>query len=70
LNYIKAQNNQNLKDLEKIVVRMTLPNVNFNLYRFQKILVEFSNNDVNNVSGKMYNESLTGEWLITSISYI
>lgn len=70
LNYIKAQNNQNLKDLEKIVVRITLPNVNFNLYRFQKILVEFSNNDTNNIAGKMYNESLTGEQLITTISYI
>jgi hypothetical protein len=41
--YATVQNAQNLGDLQKVSVSLTLPQPNMNLYRFQKVPLVFSN---------------------------
>ena len=79
--YAKYQNVKNLKSLQKIKVRVTLLLNNYNLYRFQKIMIRFYKNaditgdfkPVNQNSTDDYenilNKRLSGEWIITAINY-
>jgi hypothetical protein len=67
--YVKAQNELNLRTLDKLSVRLTMPQFNFNLFRFQKVRIHFSNNADSNVTTPPQNNSMTGQWLITGISY-
>jgi hypothetical protein len=73
---VECQNKINLDFLQKIKMLVTLEQPNWALYRFQKILVELyklqevdadENAPIDN-SNKI-NQKLSGEWLITAISY-
>lgn len=67
-NYADFLNNRNLQELEKITIIATLPNPNFSLYIFQKIYVMFINY-VRDIYNEIYNERLTGNYIITNIKY-
>jgi hypothetical protein len=66
--YSYVQNYRNLVELGKISIEIYMKSPNFNLYRYQKILVTISNQSPNITSGQM-NARLTGEWLIVDITY-
>lgn len=67
-NYADFLNNRNLQELEKLTIIATLPTPNFSLYVFQKITVMFIN-EVRDIYNEIYNERLTGFYLITNIKY-
>lgn len=67
-NYADFLNNRNLQELEKITIIAKLPNLNFSLYVFQKIYVMFINY-VKDEYNEIYNERLTGNYIITNIKY-
>jgi hypothetical protein len=67
-NYADFLNNRNLQELEKLTIVATLPTPNFSLYVFQKIPVMFIN-EVRDIYNEIYNERLTGYYLITNIKY-
>jgi hypothetical protein len=91
--YSLKHNENNLKFLQKVKLKITLNKANFNLYRFQKVKVNFyktsqldendvtiqktepvTQKDVDEKAGviadeEKLNQRLSGEWLITSISY-
>lgn len=62
------QNEENLYDLQKINLVITLPVPNFNIRRFEKIKLLFTNND-NAVKNNKTNIKLNGEWLVTGVTY-
>lgn len=66
--YAKLQNSENLYDLQKIAMQIILPNPNFNIKRFEKIKLTFSNKTVG-ARSSIKNAKLNGEWLCTGISY-
>lgn len=68
--YSEIQNRRNLDNLVKINAELTLPNINYNLYKYQKIRVDIVNVKETVTNDKKLNERLSGEWLITDISYI
>jgi len=70
INYAYAQihNDRNLVDLEKIGLEIEMQTPNFNIYKFQKILVLISNQAPNVQEGHT-NQRLSGEWLIIDIKY-
>jgi hypothetical protein len=70
INYAYAQlhNDRNLFDLEKIGLELTMRIPNFNLYKFQKVLVLISN-QAKGVVDEFYNRRLSGEWLIIDIKF-
>jgi hypothetical protein len=55
--------------MDKIKMILTMKTPNYNLYRFQKIFVYLSN-QVNSMSSPLVNPRLTGEWLISDITYM
>lgn len=66
--WAKLQNEENIYDLQKIFMRITLPKPNFNLKRFEKINLFFVNRN-ENIQGQKKNFKLNGEWLVTGITY-
>jgi hypothetical protein len=68
-NYAIPQNRQNLDDLTKISCKITLPNCNYNLYLFQKILVAFTDTKPSPVNDQKFLKRFTGDWLITNIDF-
>lgn len=66
--WAKMQNSENLNDLQKICMQITLPQPNFNIKRFEKINLQFINK-TNNPAQNAVNFKLNGEWLCTGISY-
>jgi hypothetical protein len=75
LTYAKSQNSYNHDAINKLSCTLTLPNPNFNLYRYQKITVNFSDSNStpsaenSTESSTYFNKSLSGEWLIIGISF-
>jgi len=90
--YAVKHNENNLKFLQKVKLKITINKANFNLYRFQKLKVDFyktnqfdnkdlskqaipaSQKDIDKNAGKItdedkLNQRLSGDWLITAISY-
>jgi len=67
--YAPIQNQINYAEMDKIKMILTMKTPNYNLYRFQKIFVYLSN-QVNSMSSPLVNPRLTGEWLISDISYV
>jgi len=68
--YAVTQNERNLTDMEKLVMNISLPNTNFNLYKYQKLYVNVINmvispSDTNRI---IYREN--GDWFLVNISYI
>lgn len=68
-NYSYVHNSQNIEDLQKIAIKLTLPNPNYNLYRFQKVVVLITNNGATPTS-KLKNERISGDWFIIEIKFI
>lgn len=68
-NYIYAyeQNLRNYKSMMNVTMDIQLPNINYNLYRFQKIKINFINLSTNTVNPNRIDERLTGEWMIVDI---
>lgn len=66
--YASIQNYRNLLDLEKIGLEVVMKSPNFNFYRYQKVLV-FISNATSTPSNSLYNNRLSGEWLITDIIF-
>jgi hypothetical protein len=67
-NYSAVQNERNLVDLMKIGLEIEMSLPNYNLYRFQKILVLISEQTPTPLN-PMWNNRLSGEWLIIDIVY-
>lgn len=67
--WAEMQNRENVLDLQKISMNITIPRPNFNIRRFEKVNLTFVNNNVN-ATERTRNFKLNGEWLITGISFI
>jgi hypothetical protein len=68
-NYAPVQNKQNLDDIQKVGLVLTLPLPNFNLYKFQKIRVVITEKNAT-PSSPVGNSRLSGDWLIVDISFV
>jgi hypothetical protein len=66
--WAKLQNIENLQDLQKIAMQIVLPIPNFNIKRFEKIRLLFTNNSLG-VKANQRNVKLNGEWLVTGVKY-
>lgn len=71
-NYLYAviHNQRNLNNITNITIELELNELNFNLYRFQKITVIFVNQMQTIINDSKVNERLTGNWVVTDISFI
>lgn len=67
--YSETQNKVNLDNMVKISVDMELPNANFNLYKFQKIQINFVNDKSTPSNEEVISSRLSGEWVIIDISF-
>lgn len=67
--YAIQQNNRNLANLVNIKIELKLPNVNFNLFVYQKINIKFFNQKVSPSNTNEVNERLSGDWMIIDISF-
>ena len=67
--YAKALNSRNLTDLSKIVVTLELPQLNFNLYKFQKIRIQFINEAPTLAEEDLNQKRISGEWMIVDIKF-
>ena len=65
-NYSPVHNSQNIEDLLKIGLKITLPNPNYNLYRFQRIKVNLTN-DSQTPTSDLLNERISGDWFVVDI---
>jgi predicted chitinase len=68
-NYSISQNKQNLDDITKFSGKFYLPNLNYNLYVYQKIPIKFTLDKVNPMVEQYPVKRLTGDWLITGIEF-
>lgn len=68
--YSETQNKVNLDNMVKISVDLTLPNANFNLYKYMKVEIAFINQQNTPVITDISQERLSGEWMIIDISYL
>jgi predicted chitinase len=66
--YSYIQNYRNLVELSKIVIEIYMASPNYNLYRYQKIIVAISNQSPS-IQDSHMSGRLTGEWLIVDIIY-
>lgn len=67
-NYSYVQNSQNLDDLTKISATFKLPVVNYNLYKFQKVYINFLDDKKGSLnSTSLTHKRLEGDWLIVDI---
>lgn len=67
--YSEIQNKVNLDNLVKITADLELPQANYNLYKYQKIKVNFMNMKRTETSKTYLDERMSGEWLIIDIRY-
>lgn len=66
-NFAYVLNEYNNTELDKVKIRVTMRNPNFNFYKFQKIKVNVMN--ISAGQEEILNERLTGGWLIKEINY-
>lgn len=71
-NYLYAEvlNRRNLIDLSKIVVTFEMPNPNFNLYKYQKIRMQFINPAPSVVEADFNQKRISGNWMIIDIAFL
>jgi hypothetical protein len=69
-NYAITQNRINLNELNKIVVDVSMPNPNFNLYKFQKINIQITNPTTTPTNPEEANFRYSGEYIILDITYL
>lgn len=68
-NYATVQNQHNISQIQKIGMNITMPQPNFNLYRFQKVRITLVD-DSPTVGSSQINGRLSGEWLIVDIKFV
>ncbi len=68
-NYSSVHNLQNIDDLQKIGIRITIPNPNYNLYRFQKIKLMITNTAAT-PANDIKNDRISGDWFIIDIKIV
>lgn len=66
-NYAYVLNNFNMKEIDKMLIKVTMKEPNFNFYKYQKIMTYVMN--INTGSDNTINERLSGGWLIRAINY-
>ncbi len=67
-NYSIPQNRQNLDDITKVSAKLILPNLNYNLYIYQKIQIFFTPAKQSSNEDAVY-KRISGDWLITGIEF-
>ncbi len=67
--YSETQNQVNLDNMVRISVDLEMGNPNFNLYKFQKIQIIFSNEKNTPSNSDKTQARLNGEWMIIDIAY-
>ena len=67
-NFAFAQNDKNLFDLQKIVLEINMKNPNYAIYKYQKIKL-FISNLTPTPTANLFNNRLSGDWLITDIEF-
>jgi hypothetical protein len=68
--YAYTQNRRNLIDLQKLELKIILPNTNFNLYKFQKVNVKVINAENSITNRERIEWRNSGDWIIADISFI
>lgn len=68
-NYSPELNRKNLENLTSVGVMINLPTPNYNLYRFQKICIDFHIIGSTPTSEWPIDYRLTGQWMIIDIGY-
>jgi hypothetical protein len=68
-NYASTQNRINLNNLNKIALNVTLPNANWNLYKFQKVDVQLFNQTSTPANPAMMDFRYSGYYIIADIEY-
>lgn len=66
--WAKMQNKENVTDLQKIPLQIFLPTPNFNIRRFEKVKLMFTNKNVGAVNTAT-NVKLNGEWLVAGQTF-
>lgn len=69
-NYSATQNRINLANLNKIALDVSLPNANWNLYKFQKIDVQIINQTSTPSNPDMMDWRYSGYYIIADIEYL
>ena len=69
-NYAITQNRINLNELNKIVLEISIPNPNYNLYKFMKVNIQITNPATTPSNGERINFRYSGDYIILDISYI
>lgn len=69
-NYSVTQNSINLTNLNKIALNVTLPNPNWNLYKFQKINVQLINQTSTPANPSILDARYSGYYIIADIEYL
>jgi hypothetical protein len=69
-NYAITQNRINLNELNKIVLEISMPNPNFNLYKFQKVNVQITNPTTTPTNPEEINFRYSGDYIILDINYL
>ena len=67
--YSETQNQVNLDNMVRICVDLEMGNPNFNLYKFQKVQIVFSNEKNTPTNSDQTQARLNGEWMIIDIAY-
>jgi len=67
--YAEIQNRRNLDNLTKVVAEFTLPNPNFNIYKYQKVSVQIYNSTITVTNDTYIDERISGEWMVIDIRY-
>ena len=68
-NYAYLHNKKNITDLSKFGLEIVMTTPNFSIYRFLKVKV-FISNQTSTPTASLKNDRLSGDWLITDISYV
>jgi len=68
--YAKALNERNLNELNKISVDLEMSSCNFNLYKYQKINIQFVTQAQSPANEDPTQQRLSGDWMIVEIKYL
>lgn len=68
-NYAKTQNRINLNNLNNIQLEVSLPNANYNLYKYLKVKVNLINDTTTPQEVSILNNRYSGEYIIADIEW-
>ena len=69
-NYAATQNRINLDNLNKIAINATLPNLNWNLYKYQKVQVQMVNQSSTPANPSPVDFRYSGSYIVADIEYV